>query len=152
MALFQSKFAKGGLPIPYPAFAGAVVAQRFHYDIAAAPAANDVFEIACLPAGCRVIEITVDSDDMDSGAGLSWDVGILSGVWGTNDSGRTCGNEFYASLTLSQAGGIAPDATKKEAARTVPAANDRGIGLKCAVAAAGFVAGQIGLTVHYATA
>lgn len=150
MTLIQSKYAKGLIPIPYPAFAGAVVAHRYWHQLATAPAANDILELAALPHDCRVVDVILDSDDMDSGATLAFDVGVMSGDFGDNDPARTIGNEFFAASNVAQAGGVARP-TKKEAFRTAPVGSDRSIGLKFTAAATGFASGIIGLTVLIAT-
>lgn len=150
MAVIQSKFAKGVKGVPFPAFAGHVVAQRFDHTFAAAPALNDILELACLPAGARVVDMIFDGDDLDSGTAIAVDIGIMSGNWGDESQSRTVGAEFFAASTLLQAGGVARP-TLKTAFRTAPAANDRSIGVKIATAAGTFVAGTIGLTVLYTT-
>lgn len=147
MSLFQNDFAKGSRAIPYPANAGVVVAHRYFVDIAAAPVVNDIYEVAPLPANCRVTDIVVDSADMDSGTTLAFDVGIMSGGFGINDAARTCGNEFFAATPIAQTGGVARP-TKQSAINQAPSGSDRSIGLKCTAAATGFTAGQIALTVY----
>lgn len=150
MAVIQSKFAKGVKGVPFPAFAGHVVAMRFDHAFAVAPALNDILELACLPAGARVVDMILDGDDLDSGTAIVVDVGIMSGNWGDESGSRTVGAEFFSGSTLLQAGGVARP-TLKTAFRTTPAANDRSIGVKIATAAGTFVAGSIGLTLLYAT-
>ena len=150
MSLIQSKYAKGQSGFPYPAFAGAVVAKRFWHQLSAAPVVNDILELAPIPGLSRVIDIIADSDDLDSGTAITFDVGVMSGNWGDNDASRTIGNEFFAASTLAQAGGVAHP-TKKEAYRIVTATNDRSIGIKFTGTLTGFTAGIIGLTVLYAT-
>lgn len=145
MALIQSKYAKGIIIPPFPAFAGAVVAHRFFHDFASAPALNDILELAVIPAGARVVDMIVDCDDMDSGTALLFDIGIMSGAWQENSGSRTVGAEFFSGLNLGQAGGIARPSLKT-AVRTVRTGADRSIGVKIATAAGTFVAGQLGLT------
>jgi hypothetical protein len=150
MAVIQSKFAKGVIGAPYPAFAGHVVAKRFDHAFAAAPALNDIIELAPLPAGARVIDMIFDGDDLDSGTAMLVDVGIMSGEWGDESQSRTVGAEFFSASNLLQAGGVARP-TLKTAFRTTPSGTNRSIGVKIATAAGTFVAGSIGLTVLYAT-
>lgn len=147
MSLFQNEFAKGNRAIPYPPQAGVVVAHRFFVDIGAAPAVNDIYEAAPILANCRVVDIVVDSADMDTGTTLAFDVGIMSGGFGINDAARTCGNEFFAATPVAQTGGVAR-ATKQSALNQASSGSDRSIGLKCTAAATGFTAGQIALTVY----
>lgn len=148
MALRQSDYAKGILPTPYPHNAGAAVTQRYAMTVPANAALDDVLELAPIPAGCRVAEIVMDCDDLDTGgsAAIVLDVGIMSGAWGDNDSGRTCGDEFFDGVTTGQAGGVVRP-TLAKAYRTPAAATARSIGVKIATAAATGQAGTIGLTV-----
>lgn len=150
MSLIQSKYAKGQSAIPYPAFAGAVVAKRFWHQLTSAPVLNDILELAPIPQNTRVVGIVLDADDLDSGTAITCDVGIMSANWGDNDNARTVGNEFFAGSTLLQTGGAAQP-TKKEAYRVLTAINDRSIGVKFTGTLTGFTAGIIGLTVLYAT-
>lgn len=150
MTLYQSQYAKGVISAPYPAFAGAVVAHRFSHTITAALAAGDIIELAPLFNGVRVIDMILDSDDLDSGAAMLIDIGIMSGNWQANDGARTCGAEFFSASNLPQAGGVVRP-TLKTAFRTAPIGADRSIGIKINAAAAGFLAGNIGLTMLYAS-
>ncbi|PZU85214.1 MAG: hypothetical protein DI528_12830 [Shinella sp.] len=150
MSLIQSKYAKGILGAPYPAFAGAVVAQRFAHVLALAPLANDIIELAPLFGNTKPIDLILDADDLDSGTAIIIDVGIMSGKWGENDGARTCGAEFFSGSTLLQAGGVARPILKT-AFRIAPVGYDRSIGVKITTAAGTFVSGQIGLTVLSAT-
>jgi hypothetical protein len=149
MALRQSDFAKGILPIPHPSMAGQAVTHRYYFAVTAAIAGalNDIIELACIPAGCRVADMVLDADDLDSNGSpaIALDVGIMSGTWGENDGARTCGNEFIAASNVAQAGGsVRP--TKKEAFRDAGLATPRSIGVKIQAAAATGQAGTIGLT------
>lgn len=146
MALIQSKYSKGLIVPPYPAFAGGVVAHRFAHTFTATPALNDILELALIPAGARVVDMILDSDDLDSGTALLFDVGIMSGAWQLNDNARTVGAEFFSGSNVGQAGTIARP-TLKSAFRTVRTQADRSIGVKIATAATGFINGEIGLTV-----
>lgn len=152
MAVIQSKFAKGVKGVPFPAFAGHVVAMRFDHAFSAAPSANDILELACLPAGARVVDMVLDSDDLDSNGSplISFDVGFMSGNWGDESQSRTVGAEFFSGDTVARAGGSSRPSLKT-AFRSAPASNDRSIGVKIAAAAATFQAGTIGLTVSYTT-
>jgi hypothetical protein len=152
MTLTQSKYAKGIIPIAYPSIAGAVSAMRFSHSVAAAPAVGDIIELGVIPAGTRVVDILIDSDDLDTDGAptISWDVGVMSGAFGDDDQARTCGNQFFVASTVSRAGGV-ERASKATAFRTASSGNDRSIGIKCAAVAAAFAAGQVGLTVMLAT-
>ncbi|UYZ08272.1 hypothetical protein CFBP5507_04490 [Agrobacterium salinitolerans] len=148
MTLILSKYAKGTEPLSYPSTAGEAVAIRFSHQLAAAPAAGDILELACIPSNCRVADIILDMDDLDSNGAPAMvvDVGIMSGDFGKEDNARTCGAEFFSASNLAQAGGVARP-TLKTAYRTTASNVDRGIGVKFTTAAATFQAGAIGLTV-----
>ncbi|YP_010115325.1 virion structural protein [Sinorhizobium phage PBC5] len=152
MSLIQSKYAKGIIALAYPSIAGAATAIRFEHQLAAAPAAGDILDLAMIPAGTRVIDMILDADDLDTNGAptLTMDVGVMSGDFGSEDGARTCGAEFFSASTLGQAGGVARP-TLKTAFRTTKAGKDRSIGIKFPVAAATFAAGVIGLTVIVST-
>ncbi len=153
MALIQSKSAQGIIGVPIPAFAGAATAFRFSHTLSANPSVNDILELACIPANCRVIDVILDSDDLDTNGAptLAYDVGVMSGDFGVNDAARTCGAEFFAASAASQTGAVARP-TIKTAFRTTTTSKDRSIGLKFTAVAATFAAGEIGLTVIVAAA
>ncbi|MBO3760342.1 hypothetical protein [Ciceribacter sp. L1K22] len=152
MALIQSKYAKGIVTVPFPAFAGAVVGLRFAHTLSAAPAANDIIELAPILPGLVPLDMILDSDDLDTDGtpAITLDVGIMSGVWGVNDGARTVGAEFFSGSTVAQTGAVARP-TLKTAFRVAPSDTARSIGVKIATAADVFAAGEIGLTVLYAT-
>jgi len=148
MALILSKYAKGIEPISYPSLAGDAVAIRFSHQITTAPAAGDVLELGCIPSNCRVADITVDVDDLDSNAApaILFDVGIMSGAFGQEDSTRTCGADFFAASKMAQSSGV-DRPSLRSAYRTTASNIDRGIGIRFGTPAATFQAGSIGLTV-----
>lgn len=152
MGLTQTPVSKRQEVAPYPDCAGDVVAKRFTFSFDSAPSLNDIIEIGVLPATTRVIDMILDSDDLDSNGSptMTFDVGLMSGDFGDNDASRTCGAEFFSGSNVPQAGGVVRP-TLKTAFRTSPVQYDRSIGLKVAAAAATFQAGTVGLTVVYAT-
>lgn len=149
MTLILSKYAKGTEPLSYPSTAGEAVAIRFSHQLTNAPAGGDILELACIPSNCRVADIILDMDDLDSNGAptIIADVGIMSGDFGKEDNARTCGAEFFSASNLAQAGGVARP-TLKTAYRTTASNVDRGIGVKFTTAAATFAPGIIGLTVY----
>ena len=145
----RSEYSKGNLAVPYPDCAGCVVTQRFEMALTTPMLAlAQITEIAKIPADCRVVDIVVDSDDLDTGAGLTFDVGILSGEFGLDDNGRTMGAEFFAATTVGQAGG-AVRSTLKTAYRTTSSDKERGVGIKITGAPTGATAGVLGITLSY---
>lgn len=152
MTMFQGSAAKGITPVSYPAYAGHVVTQRFSMAVPTTVANGDILELACIPPGCRPVDLVLDSDDLDTGTpAMTLDVGVMSGEWGDDTAGRTCGKEFFDAATTAQAGGVARP-TLAGAYRVAGAAKARSIGVKIVTKAATAAAGEIGLTVSYVAA
>lgn len=156
MALYILPAAEqsGPIPIAYPDCAGDVVVNRYEIDLAATPlkgvtlGVNDVLDIGIIPATAQVVDVVIDSDDLDTGGSpaLTFDVGVLTGDPGTTGS-RTCGNEFFAATNVAQAGGVVRT-SKKEAFRVAAAAKDTSVGVKITAAAATqATSGKIGVSV-----
>ena len=153
MAIRQSKWAAGLLNVPYPSYAGHLVAVRFSFVFLAAQLVlNDIIELACLPAGCSLFGATLDSDDLDTGGSpaVSFDLGLMSGDWGDPSQSRTVGAELFSGTTVARAGGL-DRPVLASAWRIAPAAKPRSIGLKIAAAPATAAGGEVGLSLHYAT-
>jgi len=145
MTIFQSDAIKGIVPTPYPAFAGVAVTTRFTITVPATAAANDILEAVIIPAGTRPADIFIDADDVDGGAGITFDLGVMSGAVGSKDPARTCGAEFFAASALGQTGGVAHP-TLVSAYRVAASNVERSIGIKIKTAAATPQAGVIGIT------
>lgn len=147
MAVIQSEYAKGSIAIPYPSLAGGATTFRFAMAVPTTVQANDILELARIPGGCRVTEIVLDSDDLDSDGtpAITLDVGIMSGNWGDPSQSRTCGAEFFSASNVGQAGGVARP-TLASAYRQNAADNDRSIGVKIGTVADAAQAGSVGLT------
>lgn len=150
MTIHQSDFAALRKAMPYPSEAGVVVGVRGYFTVPTTIAANDIIELLGLPPGCSIVDAVFDSDDLDSGGSpaIVWDLGLMSGTFGSKALSRTCGNELFASVNTSQAGGVARP-TKKEAYRVGPSSVARGIGAKLVTVAATPAAGVVGLTLSY---
>jgi hypothetical protein len=153
MALRFSSFTRGSYRTPAPQNAGEVVAQRFIYTLPTAQnVTGEIIDLGILPANTRVVDMILDSDDLDTNGSpvMTVDVGIMSGSPGEalnpDNTARTCGAEFFAAATVGQAGTVARP-TLKGAFRAAPAAVDRSIGLKVLLQAATPAQGEIGLTV-----
>ena len=65
------------------------------YELTAALVVDDVIEMVRVPAGCTVTDVTLITDDLDTGTALTLDVG-----YGGND------DYFIAASTVGQAGGL----------------------------------------------
>ena len=149
--MLQTDVAKGVITQPAPGFSGMLCSFRAEISLKAAQlTANQIVEMLALPAGCTPVDLIIDSDDIDTNAAptVTIDVGLMSGEFGVNDSGRTCGAEFLSGATVAQAGGGARP-TIKGAFRVEPSASDRSIGIKIGTAPATAADGKIGLTLIY---
>lgn len=128
MANFQSNQAASRAPIPSGNTATDVVPVVATFVVPAGLANGDVIEMGALQAGYVPVDLIVAFPDADTGTGITFDAGMLSGNW--LDSGaRTIGAEFFAGDTTAQTGGIAR-MNKAAGAQLAPTTNDRSWGLK----------------------
>jgi hypothetical protein len=127
--------------------AGNVISNDYFYDLPTAQnVTGDIIDIGTLPAYMTVSDAVLIVDDIDSGAGVVLDVGIMSGEPGSTDTARTCGAEIFSGATTGQAGGTARP-TLASAFKILPTEADRSIGVKIATQSATAVAGRIRLRV-----
>ena len=156
MAVYVLKWADigGNATVAYPDCAGDVTQNRFELDLASTPlkgvtlAIGDIIDFGIIPGTTTVVDVILDSDDLDSNASptLAYDVGILTGNPGETTS-RTCGTEFFAATTVSQAASVTR-LSKGTGFRVAPVAKDTSIGIKITTAAATLpVTGKLGLIV-----
>lgn len=156
MALYILPAAEqnGPVSIAYPDCAGDVVVNRYEIDLAGAVltgktlAQDDVIDVGIIPALSTVVDVVIDSDDLDTGGSpaIAFDVGVLTGTPGSTGT-RTCGNQFFAASNVAQAGGVARMA-KASGFRVAPATTDTSVGVKITAAAATQTAtGKIGISV-----
>ena len=89
---------------------------------------GDIIEMGGLPAGYVPVDLIVAWPDLDTGAGITFDAGLLSGNW-LDAGARTIGSEFFAADTVAQTGGITR-MNKAAGAQIAPTTNDRSWGLK----------------------
>lgn len=156
MTVYVLKWADrgGNGSVTYPDCAGDVIQNRFEADLAATPlkgvtlAVGDIIDFGIIPANTTVVDLLIDTDDLDSNGTptLAYDVGVLTGTVG-DTTGRTCGTEFFAATTASQSAGVTR-MSKITGFRVAPVAYDRSIGIKITTAAATLpVTGILGLQV-----
>jgi hypothetical protein len=112
-------------------------------------ATTDVFEMLRIPAGMKVIDWTVDVDDLDSGTPAAvFKVGVLNA--GKTDLGT--GNAIWKTgLTTAQAGGVARMDTLT-ALRAGATTAEVVVGIIPTTASATFQSGVLGITVWLAAA
>lgn len=146
--------AGGNVSIAYPDCAGDVVVNRYEIDLTKAPlkgvtlAEGDIIDLGLIPALTEVVDVVIDSDDLDTNASptLTFNVGVMTGTSGVN-TGRTCGEEFFSDSTVAQTGGVARMA-KQGGFRVARANTDVSIGLEITAAAATEAAtGKLGVSV-----
>lgn len=140
MSYFQSAQMAAGVPVPSVLDAGDSVPVTAEFVVPAGLTANDVIEMGAIPAGAIPIDGIAAFDDADSGAGITFDWGVMSGTYGDKNAARTIGQDFGTGLTTAQAGGVAR-VTNKAGLMLAPNAADIGWGFKVGVAAAGLTAG-----------
>ncbi|HRO00343.1 MAG TPA: hypothetical protein PLX43_02375 [Nitrobacter sp.] len=148
--MLQTDYAKGGIIAPTPDNAGEVVSYRAEIDLATSDLTlNNIIEMGPLPGDCDLVDVILDTDDLDSGtAAITLDVGIMSGDFGVSSGSRTCGAEIFSASTVAQAGGVVRP-TLATAFRIARSHVDRGIGVKIKAAPDTPQAGTLGLTVIY---
>lgn len=126
MPIKQSAWAAGRKVAAVSGCAGEVVAQKFEFTVNENLAIGDIVEIGVLPAEHDVSDMVAVVDAM--GAGVTVDVGVMSGDYGDTDQSRTSSNEFFAAQAvatatvarMSAASGFRLDSSRK----------DRSIGVK----------------------
>lgn len=146
--IFQTDWATGVRIAINPDGCDDTVTNRYEFSYPAAngPAAGDVIEMGPLLGDTTVVDMYIDTDDLDAGAAASLDVGIMSGTPGVADATRTVDQTFFAGSTKAQSGGI-DRITKSSAVRVVPTTADRSIGVKVVAAPATPQAGTLAIVV-----
>lgn len=150
--LNSNDFLTGRKPVPFPAGLE-VIAQRFTISVTAADlAANTIGKLGILPAGCIPVEVRVDADDLDTGAGAGvYQVGIWDGVSANLSSAAADGGGAWGDT-----GAAVATAFDKPLSRTLnnmanvqSASVDRFIGIKVTTAPTAPAAGNLSVTVWY---
>lgn len=160
MPLTQSDIAKGIVPMPEPQGSEVLMVKA---KFTVTPAAALVLEVGQLPVGSIPVDWIIDSDDLDSGATVTFDFGILVAAKTSVDTGATSGGAAWlAASTLAQAGGVVRPTTRatfRTSARTstptgdTPAAAQlRSVGLAFTGTFAGAQAGDIEISLFYRAA
>lgn len=151
MATLLSRFATCQLQTASADCAGDVIVNDYFVDLTVAQmTAGAIIDLGMLQANMTVSDMILVPDDIDTGAAVTLDVGILSGTPG-DAATRTCGAEFFAASTAGQTGAIARP-TLPSAFRVAATGADRSIGVKIVAAPATPVAGRIRLRVFMQSA
>lgn len=143
---FTNKNARliGQAPAVFPAGAE-VVAQRDEVALVANDLdANDAGGVSILPAGCELVGITYDSDDLDTNGTptIAAQVGVM------NAADTDLATVLASAITASQTG-TAVYLVTPQIMRLGKANVDRVIGVKFTAGSATKANGSVGLTLHY---
>jgi hypothetical protein len=134
MAILKSRHATGSRPVASVLSALAVGLLYEYTTEAAALAVNDIIALGPLEADVKPIDVTLITDDLDTGAGLTLTVGILNAAGTDIDAAAT--STWIAASTVGQAGGVAR-ATNANAFLSGRSASTRQLGIKVVTAPAG---------------
>jgi len=125
--------ASGSRPSKTVTGVGQVTLNNGTINLTAVLVTADTIALCKLPAGHVPVDFMLNSDDLDSGATLVMEVGVIGGA----DSGV-----LVAANTLGQAGGMAR-LDNRLGLRLAPSDVDRMIGVTVTTGAAGVVAGTL---------
>ena len=130
MPTYESRM--GNAPSIQSAQAGQVTVQRGTYELIATQSEDvaNAFRVVRLPAGHRIVELTLENDDLDSGATGTIDVGLEDTI---QDPADTSDSTLFFTAQTVQAVGI--NTVKTQAMQEVAAVNyDRYITVEIDVA------------------
>jgi hypothetical protein len=150
MALYKTLFASGHKPTPV-VDSSDVIVYRAEIDVPASLALGDVIELGNLPADHQIADILIDSDDLDAGAGLILDFGVLNAAKTAISTEVVDGTGVLLSTNVGQAGGLARPTTKNFT-RVESVTVNRSLGIVVSTAAATPQAGKLGVSVFLRTA
>lgn len=148
MALWESTQIDEDLV--YPPGNNQLCAVRGYVTVDATLALNDILKLVPLPPNCVLVDLIVDSDDLDTATPsplITLDVGILN----STEDGIESGQEFLSASTIAKAGGVVRASSTIKALERIPASLDtRYLGVKIhAAAGTAAASGIVGLTVFY---
>ena len=147
MALFQTGWSTRQLNTATADCAGEEVAQEFeHTFTAVALAAGDIVELGILPAYNKISDAILAADAV--GAGITFDIGIMSGEVGDPDAARTCDASIFAASNVAAAGGVAR-VTLATAFTIASKEFDRSVGLKIVAPGAQAAGTKVRLILKY---
>ena len=133
MTLFVSKCAAGQKPVT-SLNSGRPGVLMYEYVTTANLAAGDIIDLGPLPAGVAPIDVTLISDDVDSGsATITMTVGLLNA--GKTDLNGGTNENFIVASTVGQTGGVAR-ATTAAAYLLGASTSERRLGIKIVAGAA----------------
>lgn len=123
MAIVKSDWGSLRKQAPVSGEAGGVVAEKYKFVITADLNVNDIIELGVLPAYHTIVDAILITDETGT---ATFDVGIMSGILGSADQARTCGNELFAGAADASVTRM----TKPAGFRVTQIEGDRAIGVK----------------------
>lgn len=124
MTIKQSNWAKGIIVTTTSDCAGEVVCERFTFTVTENLTSADIIDLGVLPAGSTVVDAILDTGDL--GVGVTVSAGVMSGVVGDKDAGRTCGAELFSAVANNAI--VRPSTSS--AFTIAPVNADRSLGVK----------------------
>lgn len=124
MTIKQSNWAKGIIVTTTSDCAGEVVCERFTFTVTESLTSADIIDLGVLPAGSTVVDAILDTGNL--GAGVTITSGIMSGMVGDKDAGRTCGAELFSAVANNAI--VRPSTSS--AFTIAPVNADRSLGVK----------------------
>lgn len=152
MTIYQTDYAKGVRQMPV-AKGSELLAVRMKFALVAALAAADVIEFGFLPEDHVPVDYVIDNDDLDSGATITADVGLLTAAGTAVSAAAADGGAKWltASTGLRAAGLTGP--TGVAHTRVAPSATSRRkVGMVIAAGPSTATTGEIGVTLFYRAA
>lgn len=101
MAVYTADAISAQNPPVGPHSAGEMYVQRSRI-LVTDLAINTVIKMHVVPPGCIPVDVMVECQDLDSGAGLTWDMGLLNAA-GTD---LTASTEIINGSTVGQVAGV----------------------------------------------
>lgn len=149
MALHQSGWALGTIPVARPQTAHNTHSQLFIVDIPAGGyASGDILELAVIHPYASIIDAAIVP--VGSLGAATVDIGVMSGQTGEtlNDDGsaRTSGTELFTAAEITGLLRL----TKTDALVLKPTEQARSIGVKFSATVAGGAGKKLGLMLHFA--
>lgn len=124
MTIKQSNWAKGIIVTTTSDCAGEVVCERFTFTVKENLTSADIIDLGVLPAGSTVVDAILDTGNL--GVGVTVSAGVMSGVVGDKDAGRTCGAELFSAVANNAI--VRPSTSS--AFTIAPVNADRSLGVK----------------------
>lgn len=150
--IFQSDLMKAGASDLAPGAASDTPAVKATWTTSEAIAVNHVCELFVLPPYCEVVDLIVDSADLDTGAAVMLAVGIMKGnpgdlTFANRTTANLIGAEYVAASNVGQAGGLAR-MNAAGALRVAASDSPRAIGIQATTAPGTSVAAGAKVTVQ----